>query len=147
MIPSKEFLSYILILKFWIEICNVLEAMVLYICASYVSIRSYYFFLQRYIFVRRFHSHKAISLDTTNCYLLIYFWWHHPKSHYYYNLIFKFWVETCTAGGKKMELMSFSKTVVDVMQEAKVSASKEAEVSQNILWGSCFSGTTRPRLS
>ncbi|WZZ50706.1 hypothetical protein YC2023_050813 [Brassica napus] len=36
-------------------------------------------------------------------------------------------------GGKKMELMSFSKTVVDVMQEAKVSASKEAEVSQNIL--------------
>ena len=39
--------------------------------------------------------------------------------------------------------MSFTKIIVDAMQEAKVSASNEAEISQNILRGSCCLGGSR----
>ncbi|KAG5398442.1 hypothetical protein IGI04_020256 [Brassica rapa subsp. trilocularis] len=43
----------------------------------------------------------------------------------------------CALHVEEDELMSFTKFIVDAMQEAKVSASNEAEISQNILRGSC----------
>uniref|UniRef100_M4E0B8 Sugar phosphate transporter domain-containing protein n=1 Tax=Brassica campestris TaxID=3711 RepID=M4E0B8_BRACM len=46
----------------------------------------------------------------------------------------------CALHVEEDELMSFTKFIVDAMQEAKVSASNEAEISQNILRGSCCLG-------